>query len=131
MRESAHDPPHDPPHDLRTTTAHALDPVDRAETRSLDCMFWSLSTSSVLGDVVQQLTTTPTGLLLLSAAVIGVLTLALARRRATLAYVVRCHPGVSILARLNTGSEPIFIPLIDPDAARRPRPRAPSRRSAR
>ncbi|TDD97743.1 hypothetical protein [Jiangella asiatica] len=86
---------------------------------------WLVASIAVPGALAMQSALSP-GVLTLSVAVASLLALMLALRVATRACVGRAHPGVGTEVGHPTGIETMVIALTDPDAAIRPRPRAPA-----
>ena len=86
--------------------------------------------SSAFDGLAQLVMVSPNALVALSAAaLVGVLVLAAAVRKAERAVVVvRSRTDLRLRSRRQQAATPVLTPQTDPDAAGRPRPRAPSRR---
>jgi threonine dehydrogenase-like Zn-dependent dehydrogenase len=86
--------------------------------------------SSAFDGVAQLLVVSPNALVALSAAaLVGVLVLAAVRRAERAVVVVRSRTDLRIRTTRQQAATPVLVPQTDPDAAGRPRPRAPSGRS--
>lgn len=86
------------------------------------------SATAAFGDLAQLVASSPTAIFTLSAAVlVGVLVLTAARRTTRAIVIVRSRTDLRFRGHHQRGLVPVLVPQTDPDAAGRPRPRAPSR----